>query len=58
MLFIIDNPDNFHTGLEIYALHTRSKNQLFFPIANLTSVQKGITYFGIKIYITTCPAIF
>jgi len=27
--------------------HTRSKNQLFIPIANLTSVQKGITYSGI-----------
>jgi hypothetical protein len=26
------------------------ENQLFIPIANLTSVQKGITYCGIKIY--------
>jgi hypothetical protein len=25
-------------------------NQLFIPIANLTIVQKGITYCGIKIY--------
>ena len=44
MLFIIDNPNNFQTGLEIHGLHTRSKNQLFIPTANLTSVQKGITY--------------
>ena len=50
MLFIIDNPDNFQIGLEIHGLHTRSKNQLFIPIANLTSVQKGITYPDIKIY--------
>jgi len=50
MLFIIDNPNNFQTGLEIHGLHTRNKNQLFIPIANLTSVQKGITYIGIKIY--------
>jgi len=35
---------NFQTGLEIHGLHTRSKNQVFIPIANLTSVQKGITY--------------
>jgi len=26
------------------------KNQLFVPNTNLTSVQKGITYCGIKIY--------
>jgi hypothetical protein len=50
MLFIIDNSNNFHTGSEIHGLHTRSKNHLFIPVANLTSVQKGITYSGIKIY--------
>jgi vacuolar-type H+-ATPase subunit C/Vma6 len=50
MLFIIDNSNNFQTGLEIHRLHTRSKNQLFIPAANLTSVQKVITYSGIKIY--------
>jgi len=50
MLLIIDNSNNFQTGLEIHGLHTRSANQLFIPIANLTSVQKGITYCGIKIY--------
>jgi hypothetical protein len=40
MLFILDNSNNFQTGLEIHELHTRSKNQLFITIANLTSVQK------------------
>ena len=40
---------HFQTGLEIYGLHTRSKNQVFIAIANLTSVQKGITCSGIKI---------
>jgi hypothetical protein len=50
MLFIIDNSNNFGAGLEIYGLHTRSKNQLLLPIANLTSVQKEITYSAIKIY--------
>jgi hypothetical protein len=49
MLFIIDNSNNFQTGLEIQELHTRSKNQRFIPVANLTSVKKGITYSGIKI---------
>jgi hypothetical protein len=50
MLFIIDNSNNFQTGSEIHGLNTRSKNQLFIPVANLTSVQKGMTYSGIKIY--------
>ena len=50
MLFIIDNANNFQTGLEIYGLHTRSKNKLFVTIAKLSSVQKGITYSGIKIF--------
>jgi len=49
MLFISVNPNNYQTGLEMHGLHTRSKNQLFIPIANLTSVQKGITYSGNKI---------
>ena len=50
MLCIIDNPNNFQTRLEICGLHTRSKNQLFIPNTNLTSVQKGMTYSDIKIY--------
>jgi len=49
---IIDNPNDFQTGLEEHRQHTRSKSWLFIPIANLTSVQKGIAYFGIKIYNT------
>jgi hypothetical protein len=57
MLFITDNPYNFQAGLQIHGLHSRSKNQLFIPIENLTSVQKGITYSVLK-YITVCPAIF
>ena len=50
LLFIIDNPNNYQAGLEVHRLHTRSKNQHFIPNANLTSVQKGITFPGIKIY--------
>jgi hypothetical protein len=50
LLFIIDNSNNFQTSLETHKLHARSKNRLFIPVANLTSVQKGMTYSGIKIY--------
>jgi hypothetical protein len=49
-LFIIDNPNNFQTDLEIHGLHTRSKIQLLVPVANFTSVLKRITYSGIKIH--------
>jgi len=47
MLYIIENQINFQSGLETHGLHSRSKNQLFIPIANLTSVQKAITCSGI-----------
>ena len=50
LLFILDNPNNFQTGLQIRGLHTRSKIQRFIPIANLTSVEKENTYSGIKVY--------
>jgi hypothetical protein len=48
MLFIIDNPNHFQAGVEIYGLHTRSKNQLFVPIAKLSSVKKRITILVLK----------
>jgi hypothetical protein len=50
MLFLIDNSNNFQTGLEVHGLHTQSKDHLYLPVTNLTSVQKGITHSGIKIF--------
>jgi hypothetical protein len=47
MLYIIDNRNNFQSGLETHGLHSRSKNHLFIPIANLTSLQNGIITSGI-----------
>jgi hypothetical protein len=48
---IIENSNNFQTGLEIHGLHTRCKNHLFIPVANITRVKKKIiTYSSIKIY--------
>jgi len=46
MLIIIDNPNNFKTGLETHGVHT---SQLFIPAANLTSVQKGIACSSMKV---------
>jgi LysM repeat protein len=50
MLFIIDNSNNLQTAPDIHELNTRSKNHLFIPVTNLSGVQKGVTYSGIKIY--------
>ena len=50
MLFMIDNSNKFLTSSEVHGLHTRNKNHFFIPVTNLTSVQKGITYSGIKMY--------
>jgi hypothetical protein len=41
-----------------YIRNYNQHNQLFIPIAELKSVQKGIIYSGIEIYITVCPAVF
>ena len=50
MLFMIDNSNKFLTSSEVHGFHTRSKNHFFIPATNLTSVRKGITYSGIKMY--------
>ena len=50
MLFMIDNSNKFLKSSEVHGFHTRSKNPFFIPATNLTSVQKGITYSGIKMY--------
>lgn len=50
MLFVIDNQNNFHSGLEVHGLNTRSKNQLYLPISNLSVFQKGTTFTGIRLF--------
>ena len=59
MLFIIDNPNDFQTGLEVHGLHTGSKNQLSIPVENFTSqvFKKEFPTLVLK-YIIVCPAIF
>jgi hypothetical protein len=50
MLFVIDNQNNFHSGLEVHGLNTRSKNQLYLPTSNLSVFQKGTTFSGISFF--------
>jgi hypothetical protein len=48
--FVIGNQNNFHSGLEVHGLNTRSKNQLYLPILNLSVFQKGTTFTGIRLF--------
>ena len=41
--------DNFKTNSSLHDFNTRSKNQLHFPSVKLTSAEKGVTYYAIKI---------
>jgi hypothetical protein len=49
-LFVIDNQDNFHSGVEVHGLHTRRKNQVYLPTSNLSVFQKGTTFSGIRLF--------
>jgi hypothetical protein len=49
MLFVIGSQNNFHSGLEVHRLNTRSKSQLYLPISNLSVFQKGTTFSGIRL---------
>ena len=57
MLFIIGNPNNFQTGLEVHGLHTRSKNNFSFKLQTSQVFKKELPTLVLK-YIIVCPAIF
>ena len=50
MLFVIDNQNNFRSGLEVHGLNTRNRNKLYLPTSNLSVFQKGTTYSGIRLF--------
>jgi hypothetical protein len=50
MLFVIDNQNNFCSGLEVHGLNTRSKNQLYLPTTNLSVLQKSATFSGTRLF--------
>jgi hypothetical protein len=51
LLYIVNNKQLFMTNLEIHKISTRSSTNLHPPISNLTKLQKGAYYSGIKIFI-------
>jgi hypothetical protein len=50
LLFVVNNRDQFKSNSEIYGRNTRHTNNLHYPICNLTVFQKGVYYFGIKVF--------
>jgi hypothetical protein len=42
--------DNYQTNSSIHTINTRCKNQLYRPVANLSSFQKGVFYSGLRIF--------
>ena len=58
MLFIINNPNNFQTDLEIHGLHTRSRKINFsFQLQTSRVLKKELNILILK-YITVCSATF
>ena len=51
-IFVFNNLDNLRTNSLLRDFNTNSKNQLHFLSVKLTSVEKGVTYFAIKILIS------
>ena len=50
MMFVVNNPDSFHTNSSIQEMNTRNKTHLYRPVANTSSFQKGVSYACIKIF--------
>jgi len=52
MLFIVDNQKDFLTNAYVHGIDTRNKNHLYLPVLSLSCVQKGVSYSGVKIFIS------
>jgi len=49
LMSVVHNENHFSTNTENHNIHTRQRNNLYLPQANLTIYQKGAYYSGIKI---------
>jgi hypothetical protein len=50
MMLVINNLEKFQTNSSVHTINTRNNAQLHRPIANLSSYQTGVYYFGIKLF--------
>jgi hypothetical protein len=50
LFFIVKNRPLFNTSSDLHSFNTRTSYDLHPPTANLTLLQKGVCYSGVKIY--------
>jgi hypothetical protein len=50
LIFVAKNKDQFVSNLQVHKINTRQTTDLYMPIVNFTTYQKGTYYQGIKIY--------
>jgi len=50
ILFVIGNQNISYTGLNVHGLDIVNRNQLYIPCANVSSLQKVVTYSEIWIF--------
>ena len=50
MMCVVNNLDNYNIHSSIHRIDKRYKNQLQRPVEKLSCFQKGVLYFGIKIF--------
>ena len=50
MMCVVNNLDNYNMNSSVHRIYARYKNQLHRPVAELSYFQKGVFYFGIKIF--------
>ena len=48
--FIYKNKELFVLNADVHKIPTRSQNDLYLPIANLSAFQKGVYFSGIKVF--------
>jgi hypothetical protein len=49
-LFMAKNREQFKSNCEIHGINTRYTNNFHYPSSNLTTLQTGSYYFGIKVF--------
>jgi hypothetical protein len=50
LLFVAKNRESYEPNSEIHNINTRFSSDLYTPTANLTTFQKFLFYFGIKVF--------
>jgi hypothetical protein len=49
-MFVVKNKDLFKMNSDVHTFNTRLNHDLHFPVVNLTMFQKGVWYYGVKLY--------